>query len=424
MINTTMTELRRLNADDMPQLSRLHSVVYNNRRVFTEGEPRDPLSLPPEWSWGFFENGKLQSGMMEINYLMNFDGNSVPMSGIAGVGTLPESRKGGLVRAIFEKLLPEAYERGVIFSCLAPFSYSYYRQFGYEISCARNRISIPLKDFSHQKLRGNFTQVFPGDDTTDLAEVHSEYIKKVNHGIHRDHWPENLAWRQFTNNDPYAKGIFLYQWKDESGKNGGHVKYEVRKEPNKTIASISELVFRDMESLYGILSIFGVQNAQIDGFEWLMPSFIDPMDLTQGISKNDMEIEQRIILRDMTRVINVKAALEMMRMETMWMDKTVTGSTSTPNLEGDFCIGVEDSLIHANNANFLVEFGKQGKRVSITKKEPDIKCDIPALSQLITGYRSLDSMLFSKQKGLEVYGNRNVLSGIFRQRPQHLTEYF
>jgi len=407
-----MTELRRLKDEEMPLLSRLHSVVYNNRRDFLkEGDKRDPLSLPADWSWGIFENGRLQSGLTEINYLMNFDGNSVPMSGIAGVGTLPESRKGGLVRTIFEKLLPEAYERGVIFSCLAPFSYSYYRQFGYEISCARNRINIPMKDFSHLKLRGNFTQIFPGDDTSCLAKVHSEYIKKVNHGIHRDYWPENLAWRDFTNNDPYAKGIFLYQWIDDSGEPGGHVKYEVKKEPNKTIASISELIFKDNASLYGILSLFGAQNAQVDAFEWLMPSYIDPMDIMAALSSNDMEIEQRLIHRDMTRVINVKAALEMMR-------------TTDTSGNAEFCIGVEDNLISANNASFLVEFGKQGKRVSITNKEPDIKCNIPALSQLITGYRSLDNMLFTKKSGLEIYGKKNMLSGFFTQRPQHMTEYF
>ncbi len=140
-----MIEIRKLSADELIQLYRMHAIVYNFRRDFSkeENQKPDPLDHPADWSWGVFDGKKLIAGMHEIDYLMRFDGHSVKMSGIGGVGTLPEARKSGHIRHIFEKLLLQAYEKGVVFSSLSPFSHDFYRKFGYEIACARNKISIP-----------------------------------------------------------------------------------------------------------------------------------------------------------------------------------------------------------------------------------------------------------------------------------------
>ena len=136
-----------------------------------------------------------------------------------------------------------------------------------------------------------------------------------------------------------------------------------------------------------------------------MPVFIDPCDF-MGDAWN---IEQLIKPRDMTRVVNVKASLEMMRV---------------PSGEGSYVIEVKDDTITANSGRYLVEFGPEGSRVISTQKESHIYCDIRILSQLVTGYRSLENALYSRQTGLELFGNYETLSRAFTRRPQHLTEYF
>jgi predicted acetyltransferase len=330
------------------------------------------------------------------------------MSGIGGVGTLPESRNAGHVRIIFEKLLPEALETGVVFSNLTPFSHAFYRKFGYELACARNQIRIPTQNFAALKLRGTFSQVFPGDDTTELAAIHRAYIANLNHGICRDYWPENRAWRVFTKNDPYATGIFLYMWRNSDGKARGYIKYEGRKEGDENIMHVIELAFMDIESLYGVLSFIHGFNSQYKVFVWPMPTFLDPTDFIAGM----WEIEQRIIPRDMTRVVNVKAALKRMR---------------HPAGEGSYILDVIDENLSANQNRYLVEYGPEGSHVSIVKnaqKDADMRCTIPVLSQLVMGYRTLENALLSKQTGLEVLGNTETLNKVWTLRPQHLTEYF
>jgi len=402
-----MAEIRRLVTDDLSQFHKMHVVVYNFRRDFSkeQGPKVDPLDHPTQWAWGAFEGKKLLAGMYEIEYLMRFDGHSVKMSGIGGVGTLPEARKGGLVRRIFEKLLPEEYEKGVIFSTLAPFSHDFYRKFGYEICCARNNISISTGDFYDIKSYGQFINILPGDDTSELNEVHSAYIENINHGIHRDYWPDNRGWKSFTSADPYATGTFLYLWKDETGKPKSYIKYKDVTDDGDHNMSVSDLIFADKKGLYGALGLVSGLSAQFQNFKWQMPTYIDPYDFIGDA----WSVEQEIKPKDMTRVVNVKAALEIMR---------------RPAYEGEYVIEVEDENIEVNSGRYLVEFGHEGTKVSSTSKEPDIKCDILVLSQLVTGYRSLENALYSKQEGLEVNGKTEILKSVFTLRPQHITEYF
>lgn len=400
-------EIRRLTAEDLLQLYKMHVVVFNMRRNFAKEENPldDPLAHPAEWSWGVFEKGKLLSGMTEIDFLMRFDGQSVKMSGIGGVGTLPEARKGGLVRQIFEKLLPEAYEKGVVFSSLAPFSHDFYRMFGYEIVCARNNIGISTKNFAKFKPHGEFVQIFPGDNLSELQKVHSAYIANLNHGICRDYWPDNRAWKRFHQDDPYEKGTFLYLWKDEAGVSRSYIKYQDQDDGEEHTMSVSELAFIDKTGLYGAFGLIRGLDSQYGKVRWLMPAFMDPSDFI-GDAWN---IEQEIRLRDMTRVVNVKTALEIMR---------------KPSGEGAYVVEVEDANIAANSGKYLVEFSPQGTRVSVTQKDPDLRCDIRVLSQLITGYRTLENALFTRQSGLELCGNKETLDRVFTLRPQHLTEFF
>jgi len=393
--------------EDLLQFHKLHTIVYNQRRNFSgkENENSDPLDHPANWAWGVFDGKKLLAGMLENDYLMRYDFNSVKMAGIGGVGTLPQSRNGGYVRKMFEKILPECYEKDVVFSCLTPFNHDFYRKFGYEIAIPRNKVSINTKDFLEIKPAGEYIHILPGDDTSLLAEVHSSYIENINHGIHRDYWPDNRSWKRFTRADPYSTGSFIYLWKDENGKARSYIKYEDSFEDGDHNMNVKELAFIDIKGLYGIFGLVGGLSTQFENFKWDMPLFIDPFDF----SSDAWNIETRVDPRDMSRVVNVKKALELMR---------------RPYRDGEYIIETEDENISANNGKYLVEFSPNETKVSKTSKEADIQCGIRALTQLVTGYRTLENALRSRREDLTVNKNLEALKLVFTQRPQHITEYF
>jgi predicted acetyltransferase len=399
-----MLEIRRVRAEELEQCNKIGTVVYNEHRDFHLQKHESPLEDPAEWRWGAFEDGKMWSCMNEIPYLMRFDHHDVKMSGIGSVGTLPEARSGGYIRMIFEKLLPEAYENGVVFSNLTPFSHAFYRKFGYELAGARNEVTIPTKEFAGLKMRGKFTQIFPGDDTNALAFVHNAYIESLNHGIRRDYWADNRAWRVFTKEDPYSTGTFLYLWRNGEGESKSYIKYQHERVGQENIMQVKELAFVDREGLYGALSLVSGLSSQYGTFKWAAPTFLDPADFVANI----WAVDQRIVPRDMTRIVNVKTALSLMR---------------RPEGEGCYTIEVVDKQISANNKRFLVEYG-DGVCVSETEREPDIRCAVAALSQLVMGYRTLENALLTKQTDIEVLGNRATLDKVWTLRPQHITEYF
>jgi len=401
--------IKRLDADELIQLYRIHTIVYNMRRDYSKEDNKspDPLGNPPEWSWGVFDGKKLLAGMTEIEYLMRFDGHSVKMSGISGVGTLPEARKGGHIRKIYEKLLPEAYEKGVVFSNLSPFDHDFYRKFGYEVTCTRNNIKIDMGNFSDIKAKGEFIHILPGDDTTLLAEIHSAYIAGINHGICRDYWKDNRAWKIFTREDPCASGTYIYLWKDENGKALSYIKYRDTTEDGEHQMSVTEFAFKNKKGLYGMFGLVNLLSAQFENFKWMMPAFIDPYDFIG----DSWSVESEYKPREMTRIINVQKALELMRRPV------------SPN-GVQYVLEVEDKHITANSGKFLVECSANETRVTKTTKNADITCDLLTLSQLVTGYRTLENTMYSRKEGLEVHGNIETLKSVFTQRPQHVTEYF
>ena len=400
-----MLEVRRIMAEELPLTRRIETVVFNGRNDFAKEEKPDLLANPPEWKWATFEDGRMTSSMVEIPFMMRFDGQDAKMTGIGGVGTLPDARRGGKIRRIFEKMLPEAYESGTVFSNLTPFSHAFYRMFGYELCCARNEVRIETRHFATQRLRGTFRHILPGDDLTDIKAVHAVYISDKNHAIRRDYWPDDRAWKQFSNNDPYATGVFLYAWYDEAGKPGGYIKYQHVNEGDKRTMQVRELAFVSKDALYGIMSLIGGLCAQYDVFVWMMPTFLDAYDFIDTM----WDVQQKFIPRDMSRVVNVKAALEMMR---------------RPQGEGAYVVEVADPIISANEGRFLVEYGAEGTRVSPTGKDADLVCGIPSLSQIVTGYRTIENVLRTRRAGLEVVGNLETLNKVFTLRPQHVTEYF
>ncbi|MCL2808513.1 MAG: GNAT family N-acetyltransferase [Treponema sp.] len=403
-----MTEIRRLTPEDWPEFAKMQAISFNYRYDPSgdSDKKRDPLDHPESWVWAAFDKGKLVSGTYEIDYLMNFDTNRAKMTGIGGVATLPESRGGGYMRIIFEKMLRESFDNGVVFSSLSPFSHDFYRKFGYETSCVRNNISITAKHFLSIKPYGEFISIQPEDDTTLLSQIHSVYIKNVNQAVHRDYWSDNRAWKRFAQGDHWAKGSYLYLWKDENGTARSYIKYRVIQDDGDTNMSVIELAFIDKKGLYGALGIVGGLSTQYENFKWMAPTFIDAYDFIG----DDWAVNINTTPRDMTRVINVKTALELMR---------------APEGEGEYIIEVvNDKTIPANNGKYLVQFGKEGSKVSTTTKEPDIRCGILVLSQLVTGYRTLENAVYSKRDDLEVYGNQKILNNVFTMKPQHQTEYF
>ncbi|MDR1606285.1 MAG: GNAT family N-acetyltransferase [Streptococcaceae bacterium] len=126
------------------------------------------------------DNDQLTSLVVDTHFQVNFSGQAVAMSGIGYVASYPEYRGNGAASRLLTEILQENYAKGTIFSYLAPFSYQFYRQFGYDYVFNQKRYEIEAADFPRGQKTDLTVRRLPFDIAqADLARVHQQ---ADNHG--------------------------------------------------------------------------------------------------------------------------------------------------------------------------------------------------------------------------------------------------
>ncbi len=94
----------------------------------------------------FDEEDRLTSQVMATPFPVNFYGQEYLMAGIGYVASYPEARGQGGINQIMEKILEDCRDRKVSLSYLAPFSYPFYRRYGYEQSFDKISYQLNSRD--------------------------------------------------------------------------------------------------------------------------------------------------------------------------------------------------------------------------------------------------------------------------------------
>lgn len=140
------------------------------------------------WIFGKKAHGQFVSGLYSLPFAVNFHGVDYPMNGIGDVMSAPEAAGSGGAGELLQASLETMLQAGVTLAYLAPFSYRYYRQFGYEQVFNHMRYSI---------------------STDKIPPLHPQ-IKSVY--VERKKWDEAL---------PLIKPIYATQAQDLAG--GGSI---------------------------------------------------------------------------------------------------------------------------------------------------------------------------------------------------------
>ncbi|MFO7611269.1 MAG: GNAT family N-acetyltransferase, partial [Clostridia bacterium] len=179
---------RRLIREEMNELKKLQSIVYFMK--YDENEEQSSTrtdELRWEFARGAFtEDGKLAAVMEIIPFKAYLDGKTVGSSGIAGVATLLEHRRGGAVKTLLKNAYNEMYEKGDVMSYLYPFSHEYYRKYGYEQGSFSNLVKVDIKQLKESKTPGYTRQYFPGECLDDIKSVYADFAQNFNCCIARE----------------------------------------------------------------------------------------------------------------------------------------------------------------------------------------------------------------------------------------------
>ncbi len=85
-----------------------------------------------------------------------------------GITTEPEYRRGGYVREILNRSFEMSKDHGAVVSMLHPFSFGYYRKFGYDCICDHLILEFPISKLEFVERNPNLVR-YEGGEVSDRA---------------------------------------------------------------------------------------------------------------------------------------------------------------------------------------------------------------------------------------------------------------
>lgn len=315
-----------------------------------------------EYSLGYFdEYGTLMAQVLCLPYEVYIDGTPMKMGGIAYVSSMPEGRHGGKIGSLLTEWQRVMRETGQYVSMLGPFSYEFYRKYGYEIGFDVLKYTIPIEHL--RSFKGKYKMKgYDKKDFSALKAVYEVYAKKHNGSMRRD----DRLWTEFTFkhfwDGPNTR--YTYVCYDENTLKG-YIIFSINSF-NERKMNVLEIVYNDRETLDTLLSFIYSHQAQVGEV-----SISAPMDDMIQYMLPNPRVKREVGAGMMFRVVDVKAAL---------LQKNAEGMENC-----SFSIKIKDSIAPWNETPYKVSV-RDGKIHVSECSNAEIECDIQAFSQLFVGY--------------------------------------
>ncbi len=353
--------IRFVKRDDYERVIQLDTYCFPWLNDFKD-KVRDFIDryVPDEAILGYYDESNVLSAML---FILPFEiyiyGSIFSMGGIASVSSMPETRHGGKVAELLKSSLRIMKERGQAVSMLGPFSYEFYRKYGWELGFDRLNYTIPAENLDGFKKIGNI-KPFEEKDLDILNDIYTEYAKRHNCCTVRN----KILWTDFVLQDPYGRNHprYAYIWFNDQGEPRGYIVYSIR--DNRL--NITEMIYLDQEAKDGLLWFLFVHQSQIKEVYWSTAP-----DERLHLDFPNPRIKMELSPWMMFRVVDVKGAL---------INRRYSGDIDTY-----FSISIYDPNAEWNNKSFSITI----KDENIEVEEIDsgeLSCNIQTFSQIFTGY--------------------------------------
>jgi len=399
-------EIRKLKPEENIQRLLAHSVCF----LGSPPQDKEALLKNPEehteghdTSWGAYDETGRQLSQMQVipaKILINNQPTSAGL--ICGVTTLPEARNGRLVRKIFEKVMPIMKEEGMVYSMLYPFSFEFYRKFGYEQGYMRPKATFPVSELARYPYPNGMKAHEKGDPCDDFNKVYEAFTRDKNLAIVRG----SKEWEEILKRDPYKKREFAYIHYNAKGEPDGYILYKSeKKDLNYSLLNILELAWTGKPGLEAMLGFIHGLRSEYSDVSWPIPGGFDIFGV--GVIPEPGKITYARGSLIMNRIMDVGAALSLM--------KAPTGS-------GNVSIFVTDKFIDTNTGIYVVSWEGGNLSVDKTTRPPDMELDVETLVQLNTGYLTPAQVIY--RDGVAIHSKMEELSALFVKQDLYQMEYY
>ncbi len=359
-----MDQIRNLQVEELDESLSLSEFAFQYE--INPAEREEQLKkAKPEQLWGYFTNGKLSAQLTILPLHTYIRGHAFAMGGIAGVASWPEYRRQGMVGRLLEHALSVMTSKGQTVSFLAPFSFAFYRKYGWEAYVEYKRYTVELVHLPQLgAVEGTIERI--GQDWELLNRIYDPYAVTFNGMLRRDEewWKHRIFGRNkgqvavYYNAEREPRGYLLYQVKNRE-------------------MTIREMVFHDETARRAMWKFISNHDSMIDKVTLNAPendrlSFLLP----------NPRFKQETVPYFMARIVDVPGFIGQYPF-------AATGKSQR------LLLAVEDKHAAWNNGVFSVAIDQDG-RAEVKKAESEsgaeyrsslLSCDIQTLTAMLLGYQ-------------------------------------
>lgn len=322
--------------------------------------------------YGIKTADELQASVTSIPFEVNFFDKNIPMAGIANVMSAPEYVQNNSIDKLMKQAFTDMHQKNIPISYLGPFSYDYYRRFGYEQVFEGLQITMPFTNLIRykQSFMGHLKR-FKYSEAQDLiGELFAEHNDSAT--IIRDNW----WWENLAIMFPKDRLAVYY---NEFNEVNGYVRYALEAE---------NFVVRDMyyQSPDAFIGLIHFINKHRSVYKNIIINSTDINLKVNNFTTDPSQAQVMIKPSMMARIVDFKRFLQQYPLQVDNME--------TIELE------VNDFLSWNNHIWKLVV--KDGQ-IGIDKSDieiPEVIVDVQTLTKAMFGYQSLkESFLVGNVQG-------------------------
>lgn len=324
---------------------------------------------------------------------------------VGGVNTAPEYRREGCVRKIFDELFKIAPERGWVVSMLHPFSFSYYRKFGYEKICEHRILEFPISKLDFVPRCGNLKVLNNDQRLADAIEIYNKFAEK-----------RNIMFRRYNSSNftkaPKKNEKSTYIWYDTDGRPASYITlgvenvYFVNRMQSINL-NVYEMAFTSPESLNALFGFIRMYEGENDTVKIHNAGMSPEIDV---VLRHYVHTKYTLIPDIMARILDVKNILE---------------ANDYPAEAGHFTVKIDDTLDYTRGV-YSVEYADKKadvKKIADTENY-DLRAAMPAFTQMIYGYDSYNADIARYMEGVEVKTDCCDFFKAFTKKANGLFEHF
>jgi predicted acetyltransferase len=375
-------EIRPVTEEEMEAFLAVPDYVFASNDS-DEVRAQRPVLMRPDWTLGGFVDGRLSTSFAAWPFRVRLNGATTRMAGVTMVGTYPEFRRQGILRAIMVKALETYRDAGRPFAILWASMAAIYQRFGYGLASTSCRYDIEPRHISFQwgDPAPGRVQVRPVAESRPVLEaLYGEFNAPRNLMIDRapGMW-EGRLW------PPDGGRLHAGIYHDPSGVPTGYLVFsfrvEARADPGPDqVMTVHDWAALDAEAHLGLWE-FCAAHDLAHRVVWSSVPEDDPMPLL---------LQEPRQLRRRTG-------------DGLWMRITDVAAALTQRPYGDagaVILAVHDQLCPWNEGTFVLETNGAESHAERIDSGPttgaDLEFDIHALAPLITGHSTATALARSR----------------------------